>query len=119
MRPLKEGMVLTVEPGCYFNDFLLQQARKNEEQSKFLVWEELDRFIGFGGVRIEDDCIVRATHCEVMTVVPRTIEDIEGVMAGRITNSADLTVPCYKPETTSTEAGVGSGEGSAAGSEAQ
>lgn len=38
---------------------------------------------GFGGVRIEDDVIVTATGCESMTDVPRAVDDIEQVMAGK------------------------------------
>ena len=37
----------------------------------------------FGGIRIEDDVIVTATGCESMTDVPRTVDDIEQVMAGK------------------------------------
>ncbi len=37
---------------------------------------------GFGGVRIEDDVIVTADGARSMTNVPRTVADIEAVMAG-------------------------------------
>ena len=37
---------------------------------------------GMGGVRIEDDVIITAHGAESMTFVPRTVEDIEAVMAG-------------------------------------
>ena len=37
---------------------------------------------GFGGVRIEDDVIVTGEGARSMTNVPRTIKDIEAVMAG-------------------------------------
>ncbi|XP_031784394.1 xaa-Pro dipeptidase isoform X2 [Nasonia vitripennis] len=80
-RPLMAGMVLTIEPGCYFIDWLLDKARENKEQSKFIVWETLSRFRGTGGVRIEDDVLITETGTENLTIVPRTVEEIETWMA--------------------------------------
>ena len=74
-------MVITVEPGIYFIDALLDEALKNPEQARFLNTEKLARFRNFGGVRIEDDVLVTATGCENMTKLPRTCEEIEAVMA--------------------------------------
>merc|ERR1712077_158473 len=51
-RTVKENMVLTVEPGCYFIDGLLDRAFGNPTLSKFLVAREIDEFRGSGGVRI-------------------------------------------------------------------
>ncbi|XP_047310161.1 xaa-Pro dipeptidase [Impatiens glandulifera] len=81
-RELEEGMVITVEPGCYFIDALLGPAMKNPTISKFINCEEIKRFEGFGGVRIESDLYVTSDGCVNMTKVPRETHEIEAVMAG-------------------------------------
>lgn len=81
-RVLEAGMVVTVEPGCYFNDYLLKQALANPAQAKFLVEDRIKTLMDFGGVRIEDNVIVTDTGSDSMTDVPRTIEEVEAVCAG-------------------------------------
>ncbi|GAA0166990.1 metalloprotease [Lithospermum erythrorhizon] len=81
-RDLLEGMVVTVEPGCYFIDALLLPAMESAKTSKFFNRESISRFRGFGGVRIESDLYVTSDGCVNMTKVPRKIHDIEAVMAG-------------------------------------
>ncbi len=51
-------MVLTVEPGIYFNDFQMDKGLANPLQAQFLVKERIDGLRTFGGARIED--MVRA-----------------------------------------------------------
>ncbi len=63
-RPLREGMTLTVEPGCY-----IRPAAGVPEA----FWNI--------GVRIEDDVVVTPGGCEILTAgVPKSIEAIEALM---------------------------------------
>jgi len=80
-RTLVEGAYITVEPGCYFIDVLLDQALQDPVQSKYINNAVLERFRGFGGIRLEDDVLVTKDGCEVLTYVPRTVEEIESFIA--------------------------------------
>ncbi|XP_023340154.1 xaa-Pro dipeptidase [Eurytemora carolleeae] len=81
-REIQANMVLTIEPGCYFIDFLIDRALADPELSRFLVADLLNEYRGSGGVRIEDDVIVHENGAELMSVVPRTVEEIESWMSG-------------------------------------
>ncbi|KAJ7374643.1 hypothetical protein OS493_004982 [Desmophyllum pertusum] len=80
-RVLEESMVLTIEPGVYFIDATLNPALENPETARFFNQEILQRFRTFGGVRIEDDIVVTSDGMELMTCVPRTVHEIEALMA--------------------------------------
>jgi len=82
-RILKPNMVLTVEPGCYFIDHLLDEALKNPKLSPHLRATELQEYRGYGGVRLEDVVwITPQGECVNFTLCPRTIAEVEHVMAG-------------------------------------
>ena len=51
--------------------------------SCFLVADRIKEYRGFGGVRIEEMVIVTETGLEIMSLVPRTIEEIEAWMSGK------------------------------------
>lgn len=80
-RTLAENMVLTTEPGIYFIRPVIEAALRDPAQACFIVEQVVQQYYGFGGVRIEDDIIVTANGCEVLTDVPRTVQDIEAHMA--------------------------------------
>jgi Xaa-Pro dipeptidase len=85
-RVLQAGMVVTVEPGLYFNKASLLPALESPDTAHFFDVERVKGMMDFGGVRIEDDVLVTADGCENLTKVPRTVEEIEAVMAeGRAT----------------------------------
>ncbi|XP_052230326.1 xaa-Pro dipeptidase-like isoform X2 [Dreissena polymorpha] len=81
VRNLEHRMVLTIEPGIYFINVLLDQALSNPDHAKFMCREVIDQYREFGGVRIEDDIAVTEDGMECLTVVPRTVEEIEKYMA--------------------------------------
>lgn len=76
---LLTNMVVTIEPGIYFIPFLFEQA--TPEQQPFLNMNKIRQFYKFGGVRIEDDILITDSGNENLTLVPKTIEDIERIMA--------------------------------------
>jgi Xaa-Pro dipeptidase len=90
-RVLAPGMVITVEPGCYFADSLLDAAFANPLQAPFLNRERIDaHFRGIGGVRLEDNVVVRPDGIENLTHVPRAVEDVEAACAKRIRSIDDI-----------------------------
>uniref|UniRef100_H2ZPX9 Xaa-Pro dipeptidase n=1 Tax=Ciona savignyi TaxID=51511 RepID=H2ZPX9_CIOSA len=80
-RTMEEGMVLTIEPGIYFNWPMIEQALNNPEMSRFINADVIQRFRNFGGVRIEDDVAVTSDGMEMLTCVPRDVDEIERLMA--------------------------------------
>jgi Xaa-Pro aminopeptidase len=61
---LAPGMCFTVEPGLYFRD----------------KWDEYASLINMG-CRIEDDIVVTAKGCELLSDVPKEVEEIEALRA--------------------------------------
>ncbi|MCZ6676792.1 MAG: aminopeptidase P N-terminal domain-containing protein [Candidatus Poribacteria bacterium] len=68
--PLQPNMILTIEPGLYFSEDMLEVPEKYRNI----------------GVRIEDDVVVTADGYENLTAeIPKTISEIEVVMKERLT----------------------------------
>lgn len=86
-RTLEENMVLTIEPGCYFNKYLLDHFIE-PEQEKFLDRAVLDKYWTVGGVRIEDDILVTDKGYENFTKMTKDPEEVakivkDGIAKGR------------------------------------
>ena len=65
-RDLEENMTLTVEPGLYAIDLLLDELRGSPAEDH-VHWETVDWLRPFGGIRIEDNVRVTASGAENMT----------------------------------------------------
>ncbi|KAL4941742.1 hypothetical protein BDV06DRAFT_175660 [Aspergillus oleicola] len=67
---LRPGMVLTIEPGVYFNKLALDNAR-TLPLAEYINFEEAEKYISIGGVRIEDDLLVTSEGYENLTTAPK------------------------------------------------
>jgi Xaa-Pro dipeptidase len=65
-RILEPGNVLTIEPGLYFIDMLLDELGQRPEGSK-VNWDRVDELRGFGGIRIEDNLHITPDGNENLT----------------------------------------------------
>lgn len=55
-RTLEPGMVVTIEPGIYFIDMLLEKLRTDSLRQS-INWRQVQQFKPYGGIRIEDDVV--------------------------------------------------------------
>lgn len=65
-RKLEPGFVVTMEPGLYFIDALLDPARSGEHAAR-IDWNRVESLRPFGGIRVEDNLVVTADGCDNLT----------------------------------------------------
>ncbi|MFK7930956.1 MAG: M24 family metallopeptidase, partial [Myxococcota bacterium] len=79
--PLKAGWVVTVEPGFYVVPAILNDASLRDSLGSRVNWERARDWIGFGGIRTEDDVVVTDTDPEVLSAgVAKTVAEIEALV---------------------------------------
>lgn len=82
-RKLEPGFVFTIEPGIYFIPALIEQWRKEKKFTEFINYDKLDAFMDFGGIRIEDDVLIREDDAIVLgRPIPKTVDEVEDMMKG-------------------------------------
>jgi len=64
---LRPGYIVTVEPGLYFIPALLNDPARRAKYRDCVNWTLVDKCLGLGGVRIEDNILVTAGAPENLT----------------------------------------------------
>ncbi len=54
---LEDNVVVTIEPGIYFIQTLLNQFKEKNKYADKVNWNLIEQLIPFGGIRIEDDVV--------------------------------------------------------------
>jgi Xaa-Pro aminopeptidase len=75
---LEPGFVITIEPGIYFMEALLRDPKIRRKHRGRIDFDRAERWLPVGGVRIEDDVVVRpGGPPRNLTTVPKTVAAVE------------------------------------------
>lgn len=79
-KELKPGYVMTVEPGIYFIPILIEKWKSEKIHTDKINYKELEKYISFGGIRIEDNILVTNESSRLLgNPIPKTIKEIETI----------------------------------------
>ena len=79
-KELLPGHVFTIEPGIYFIPELIDLWKSTGKLNDFLVWDEIEKFRNFGGIRNEEDFLVTADGFKRLgKAKPKSIEEVEAL----------------------------------------
>jgi Xaa-Pro aminopeptidase len=83
---LEPNMVVTIEPGFYMCPAIFNNPTLRERFNSVVNWERVQDWMGFGGIRIEDDIRCTDDAPENLTGhIPKSIEDISALVGSLTT----------------------------------
>jgi len=88
-RKLEPGMAFTIEPGCYFRDFLFEGtvAKNMGIDLKYVNVDKVKEYQAeVQGIRIEDCCYMNdeGVVINLSAKMPRSADEVEKIMAGKM-----------------------------------
>jgi len=76
---LQENMLITVEPGCYFIQTLLQSSEVQKRFQNQIHFEKALKWLSVGGIRLEDDILVQNQNSKNLTEIVHLERSYESV----------------------------------------
>ncbi|MCX6566312.1 MAG: Xaa-Pro aminopeptidase [Candidatus Aminicenantes bacterium] len=81
-RPHQPGFVVTIEPGIYFIPQLIDKWRAENIFTDFIVYDKVEKYRNFGGVRNEEDFLITPKgRRRLGKAKPKTVGEVEAVRA--------------------------------------
>jgi len=82
-KTLQPGFVFTIEPGIYFIPELIDMWKTQNKFPEFINYDMLENYLGFGGIRIEDDVLVTEDGCRTLgsKPIPKSVEELESIVS--------------------------------------
>lgn len=81
-RPHKPGFVVTIEPGIYFIPQLIDLWKAEKKHDDFIVYDKVEKYRGFGGVRNEEDFLITEKgRRRLGRAKPKTADEVEALRA--------------------------------------
>ena len=82
-KKLEVGNIFTIEPGIYFIPELFEKWKKEKLHEEFLNYDEIEKYMDFGGIRMERDILIEENgESRILgEKFPRTADEIENYMS--------------------------------------
>lgn len=79
-RTLEYKNIMTVEPGIYFIPPLFEKWKKEKKHSDFINYEEASKWLGLGGVRIEDNIMITKKGSQILgPSIAKEIQEVQTI----------------------------------------
>ncbi|HBF88280.1 MAG TPA: Xaa-Pro aminopeptidase [Bacteroidales bacterium] len=81
-KKLQANFVITNEPGIYFIPALIEKWKTEKINHEFINFTKVEEYIGFGGIRLEDDILLTETGSRLLGKkrIPITVEEVENLV---------------------------------------